>query len=451
MLSENKNGSDISNSGPSFSSKEPKELPTPDEVPEIHELHIFDRTGKLVKIEKCTVVNLVDDLRIRVKSSDMHIWQEEIDKVKTLTKQQGEIFKTVIKGETARKNLSPAVIAFLVEHLKKETSESKHKQRRFRQSGHFVEQKLKYQKPNQKAAAPPLSEPDGACVTTESTQTVIRVEGIKLTEPESKLEMALTKLLGELSPKKSPFDEDYYSGNEKPQLVNYGDKKRRAPCVRFTRGELYRAYLGKDKYSGADAEFIDKLLIQFASKPFYVKYDRIQKGKDGKSLTDRIEFFQPLIKLIYFYPNLTEEEKTKLDNGDVDFRKKREEIVVLYSPIFIDQIGEKFVEFPEDINRQLIIAAGGHSSVTISMRKLMEFCLQRQSAKTYHPEINEENLASMLGLEKYVQQNRKKLLKERIAQAINVIKQIGIIIEAERLQNSTDGFKWKFTLNTKYK
>ena len=78
------------------------------------------------------------------------------------------------------------------------------------------------------------------------------------------------------------------------------------------------------------------------------------------------------------------------------------------NPIFRDQIDTKYIEFPEDMQKRLVIAAGGHKKVTASMQILLEYLLREISASRYSPQINEDKLPYMLGLEKYVKQNRKK-------------------------------------------
>jgi len=211
--------------------------------------------------------------------------------------------------------------------------------------------------------------------------------------------------------------------------------------------------MGKDDYSGADIAFINNTLHQLESKKVLIKYDRIKKTKSGKKeevLTDRIEDFQSLIKIILFMPDLTAEEKERLDNGDNSVREAKGEIVIALNPIFTDQIDTKFIEFPIDTNRRLVIAAGGHNKVTSSMQTLMEWMLRDLSAKRYKTEFNEENLPYMLGLEKYVKQNRKKLLQERIEKDVRAMINMGIVLEVEKKQNSTGGVKWIFHLNKEY-
>lgn len=192
---------------------------------------------------------------------------------------------------------------------------------------------------------------------------------------------------------------------------------------------------------------------QLESKKVLIKYDRIKKVKKGQkieTLTDRIEDFQSLIKIISFIPDLTNEEKERLDSGDNSMRETRGEIVIGLNPIFIDQIDTKFIEFPVDTNRRLVIAVGGHNRVTSSMMTLMEWMLRELSNKRYRSEINEEKLPYLLGLDKYIKQNRKKLLQERIGKDIEAVTNMGIILRHEKIQNSTGGFKWIFYLNKDY-
>jgi hypothetical protein len=194
-------------------------------------------------------------------------------------------------------------------------------------------------------------------------------------------------------------------------------------------------------------------LYQLASKKVLIKYDKITKTKHGKkeeTLTDRIEDVQTLIKIIHFFPDLTDEEKERLDKGERAIREEKVEIVIALNPIFTDQIDTKFIEFPLDTNRRLVIAAGGHNKVTASMQTLMEWMLRDLSAKRYKTEMNEENLPYILGLEKYVKQKRKKLLQERIEKDVQAMINMGIVLEVEKKPNSIGGIKWIFYLNKEY-
>ena len=252
----------------------------------------------------------------------------------------------------------------------------------------------------------------------------------------------------------TPKDENFYGGNAPSQIVSYGQTQhQKAAVLKFKPSELYKAYMGKDDYSGADITFINTTLHQLESKKVLIKYDRIKKIKNGKNeetLTDRIEDFQSLIKIILFIPDLTDAEKARLDSGERSIRESKAELVIALNPIFTDQIDTKFIEFPIDTNRRLVLAAGGHSKVTASMQTLMEWMLRDISAKRYVSEMNEDTLPHVLGLEKYVKEKRKKLLQERIEKDIQAMINLGLLLEVEKKPNSTGGTKWIFYLNKNY-
>lgn len=282
----------------------------------------------------------------------------------------------------------------------------------------------------------------------------LKQKGIRLSYPENKLVHALNLLLSEKSPHANPGEEGFYAGNYPSQLVPYGpDKSVKATVLKFKPAELYKAFMGSSDYSGSDVKFIIETLHNLESKKFLFKYDRVKKVNDGgkpKILTDRIEDFQSLIKIISFIPGLSDEEKTALDNGDNSVREARGEIIIAYNPIFRDQIDTKYIDFPADSQRRLVIAAGGHKKVTASMQTLMEYMLREISAKRYTVPINEETLPRILKLEKYVAENRNKRLHGRIEKDVQAIINMGIIKKFKKKQNATGGLKWVFHLDKDY-
>ena len=289
----------------------------------------------------------------------------------------------------------------------------------------------------------------------EESKIEVKAEGIKLTPPQNKLIHALNLLLHEKSLNNKDTKKDgFYEGNMPSEIVPYGiESQSKAAVLKFRPAELYKAYIGHDEYSGHDIQFINNELLQLEGKRMLIKYDRIKKIKSKNKtevLTDRIEDFQSLIKIVSFIPDLTDEEKRLLDRGDNSVRERKGEIVIALNPIFTDQIDTKFIEFPADTNRRLVIAAGGHNKVTSSMNTLMEWMMREISNKRYKAEINEEKLPHILGLDKYVKQNRKKILTDRITKDIDAIKAMGIILEAEKVPNSTGGYKWVFHINKDY-
>lgn len=409
---------------------------------------IEKQAGQLIISDEITEIELCEEYNINVRLKELPQWKKIIDKIDKLPIKQKEDFKSSLVNLKENTGITVRKIELIIDSIKNPLKEPK-----YRQSGHFVDEKLKYAKANQTSIFDILS-PE-TIQKIEESKLEVKAEGIKLTPPENKLIHALNRILHDKSQNRNPLEPNYYSGNLPTELVPYGgtDLQSKAAVLKFKPAELYKAYIGHDEYSGHDITYINSILQQIESKKVLIRYDRIKKVKNQNKteiLTDRIEDFQSLIKIISFIPDLSNEEKSRLDKGDNSVREAKGELIIALNPIFTDQIDTKFIEFPIDTNRRLVIAAGGHNKVTSSMVVLMEWMVRELSAKRYSAEINEENLPFILGLEKYVKQNRKKLLSERILKDIQAVMNMGIILSYEKVPNSTFGMKWIFHLNKNY-
>lgn len=409
-----------------------------------------EHTGKTTNApEKVNVFELCDGVKFQVKATEIKDWERETAEAKNLTKKQRKNLRAFVAKFGRTRPLTRKEIVTFIEEIGKPT-----KQLKYRQSGHLVDEKLKYSPPNQEINLFDRISPETKQKIEES-KVEIRAEGIKLTPPENKLLHALNRILHEKSHNTcNPQAEEFYSGNAPGELVPYGPTQTHAPVLKFKPSELYRAYVGHDDYSGHDIQYINGVLYKLEEKRVLIKYDRVKKIKTKsnkiETKTDRIEDFQSLIHIKSFIPDLSDEEKKKLDRGDSSIRERKGELVVVLNPIFTDQIDTKFIEFPVDTNRRLVIAAKGHRNVTASMITLMEWMLREKSSKRYTAEINEEKLPYILGLENYVKQSRKKKLRERITKDIEAITGMGIILRSEKVPNAIGGFKWIFHINKDY-
>ena len=264
---------------------------------------------------------------------------------------------------------------------------------------------------------------------------VISSTGINLAPPENKLISALIKLLNDKSEIQDLKSENYFKGNSKPvPMKNYGGTgiDENAPVLKIKPSELYKAYLDAKEYSGAEIKYIKGLIDELARKNFLITYERKKKlMKQGKEevLTDLIEDFQPLFKILRYTPDLTEEELAnyKKDRNSHDLFEQRGEYLLALNPIFIDQIDQKYVEFPRDIERRTAEAAGGAKKVTEADIALRDWILRELSNGRTYFEINDDKLPYALKLDNYIKEYRKKLIKTRIEQAIQVSKNLGIL------------------------
>ena len=425
-------------------------IPPPDQWHKAPDLIVTNKkTGETTVLEMASDFQLCEGVCLRIKAKELPEWEKETADARKLDKDQHKILISTLE-KIGHKPLSRKELVTLIEEARR----PKRKSTKYRQSGHLIDQKLKYQPPQEQISIFDTLLPETKQKIEES-RFEVKAEGIKLTYAENKLVHALNLLLCEKSQNADCKAESFYAGNVPSELIPYGmpDQKAKAAVLKFKPSELYKAFMGSDDYSGADVKYIVNTLQHLESKKVLIKYDRVKKIKEGKqtkTLTDRIEDFQSLIKIISFIPDLTNEEKNKLDNGDTTIRQARGEIIIALNPIFTDQIDTKFIECPADTNRRLTIAAGGHNKATVSMLALMEYMLRELSAKRYKAEVNEDKLPFILGLDKYVKQNKKKLLQERILKDIEAIVNLGLILQFEKIPNSSGGSKWVFSLNKDY-
>ena len=370
--------------------------------------------------------------------------------------EEGEISKELANTETLetikKKRSFHKFILDNKENLLKILQQPSDKKRKFRQSGHFVDQKLKTAIPEKQTTIFDI-------LSTETKEKIhqhgveMRTEGIRLTPPQDKLMTALMRLLHEKSETRNEKSPHFYSGNVETQIVPYGGqgKESKSATIRIYPSELYKAYLDSDDYSGADIKFIKSVLQDTEQQKFLLIYERkyqisTVKGTK-KTITDRIEDFQSLFKIIRFYEGLTDEEKKELDQGNEELRERRGELIIAFNPILTDQINSKYVEYPEDINRRTMIAAGGHKLITESTIALRDYLLRDMSNKRKTTEINEEKLTIILKLENYLKEKRKKRVEQRITSSIQTVKNLGLITHHERIIGSSCQWKYIFHLN----
>ncbi len=325
--------------------------------------------------------------------------------------------------------------------VKKETEEEK--KGKFKRSGHLTDQILKYSYPKDKS--PQLSLWDSL---GDSTQKQIQealkveraevVEGIKLSPSEQKVIDTLCKLLHEKSQTQEPKNEDYYSGNEGYELVEYGeDKKTPAPKLGFTLYELTLGYKGGLSISGKDVDNVKNILQELDKRKFLLSYIETYYKKDGGRIERRLEDFRALIHIV----KLSEVDHNK---ADIELSKK-EETVILLNPIFIRQIDSKFILYPTDINRRTIIAYGSHNLSETALR-LRDYLMRELSSKHYEPEIKLDKLYYMLN-EKWMRESRKKKVKEYTERAIDTCKALGLLLKHEIKTGATGEPKVVFYLN----
>jgi len=152
-------------------------------------------TGEVVSVlEMAAKFDLCDGVCLQIKAKELHEWEKETADLKKLDKEQHETFKTALARLGSKgTRLTRKDIVTLIEEIRKPK-----KTQKYRQSGHLVDEKLKYSKPSHTETLFDLISQDTK-EKIEESKIEVKAEGIKLTPPENKIVHALNRILHENS------------------------------------------------------------------------------------------------------------------------------------------------------------------------------------------------------------------------------------------------------------
>lgn len=411
-------------------------LPAPHELATAYELKIINKkTGEVVDtLHQVKEINLLEGLSLKIRAQEFDVWTRDTASIKELTKEQRKDFKETILNLASKGALSRQEIVTVIEEVRKK------RKTKVRRGGHFIDNKLAQ---------------DATLIAAlnnknETSNITVKAYGIKLTPSEDKLISAIYNLLHAKSESKNIESEQFYSGNYTTHLVKHGNTTSKSAVLRIRPSELYKEYLGKDTYSGKDILNIKNTLYGLCDKKFLIQYDRQRREKSGakeKILVDRIEDFQPIIRVMNYIEGMSPKEVKSLDEGNQTIRDQKGELILALNPLLTDQINSKYVEYPSDINKRTMIASGGAMRVTESIIDLRDYLLREISAKRYKCPINEETLINQIRLTSYEKSGRKKQLHRKIKEAIEASKKLGIIIDFDMQIGARGQRKYIFILN----
>jgi hypothetical protein len=273
---------------------------------------------------------------------------------------------------------------------------------------------------------------------------------------EHKAITALHVILHQKSQTVNPEADDFYVGNEVPKVIKTGETELISPVIRFTKHEYYKAFTGKEDYSGKEQKTADKALASLAPRKFLIilqRKKRVQLNEKQEYRFDRIELYDPLFRVITVFRDLTNKQKDLVNSGDKATRKRKGEEIFALNPIFRDQIDTKYLRYPIDLTRRIRKASNDVGCKEApSTYCLITYLTREHSSKHYNPEISEQVLIKYLELEKMESEGRQKRIRERIDNDIKIAIGIGLIERYERVsrKNPNEGQKYIFYLNPKW-
>jgi len=317
----------------------------------------------------------------------------------------------------------------------------------YKQSGHYIDNKLKHGYDRIKkgeceqmslldALLPVTRDRDIDAFMPYKEDTV--VEGIRLSTSQNKTVDSIIKILQRKSGKDN-------MGNLPAQLVQYGREKRKAPRLGVSIYEIAVETYGKG-YSGPEWAKLVETLEELNTKKFLISYQR--QNKDGTAFI--VETYKPLIEVFGLYEGVSQED---IKSKDYRLKATGKQIIIQLSPVFVDQIDTKFIEFPVDIDRRTMIASeslnGRYPEAIIQLRDYLIRWLSTNNGPT--TEIDEQRLYSQLGMEKYIREKRRKLIRKNTEKALKVVTTLGLVTKIERIIGAKGQWKYVFHLNREWK
>lgn len=325
-----------------------------------------------------------------------------------------------------------------------------------RVSGHYMDQKLKYQKTgSDQLTIFDMLKPDtlDQIPNEEISTTAI---GIPLTVAQDKfmqccLNLLYSKSNTKIDQKNIPAEpEQFYRGNLPDTERKHIQIDKMYPAIIVTPHELYTAYTQNSNYSGEDISRVKKIKEELTTKRWLMVYKRkriVRAGKTVKQVTDRIEEYQPLIRVIKYSEGLTKEEDKQLDKNPSQPIKEKTKLIIVLHSIFTDQLETKYISIPTDISKQTELASGGAHKVTEAIISLRDFLMRSLSTKTYTVSLNKDTLPELLKLHKYIKGGRRKKIETRIAESIQAVINLGLVLEVKDTYGKNQQPQYQFTLN----
>ena len=158
-------------------------------------------------IETVADFELCEGVHFKITTKELEEWEKDTVQAKSLNKEQHETLKATLEKIGPNKPLTREEIVTLIEEVRKLPSKAK----KYRQSGHLVDQKLKFQTPNQPSLFDTLMPETKQKI--EESRLEVKAEGIRLSYAENKLIHALNLLLFEKSQNTDSKSSTFYSGN----------------------------------------------------------------------------------------------------------------------------------------------------------------------------------------------------------------------------------------------
>lgn len=206
---------------------------------------------------------------------------------------------------------------------------------------------------------------------------------------------------------------DYYTGNLQGERVRYSGEVATAPVLSIRLYELAKLIYGEG-VGGGDIGKVRLTLERLASKK-YVLHEYYRETRSGHGITAREAM--PIFSILRW-------QQAERHNTEGEVVKRAEVVVLQLSPLFRDQIADKYITYREDFYPRLAKASG---KTTEAVHEFMMYLLREVSAGRVKCEITQSRLIVVMMLERVAKQGRAQRLENAISKAIETGKRMNVI------------------------
>lgn len=200
----------------------------------------------------------------------------------------------------------------------------------------------------------------------------------------------------------------------------------------------YKTSRGKKEFSGEESKRALDALLDLAITQHLIVYKKTYyeevKGKREKKI-DRVEVIAPLIRILYGWKGLTQDENEQLDKGGNTLQTDNKAVIIIEpSPLLVDQIDTYFVLKPANCYQEIRVLVGKTSKyVPLFTDFLRTEVTKREIAsrgtgnKNLVIERNYQTLAQNLRMDSYIKTRNWKTIRSTLNKCYEIAKNLGYL------------------------
>ncbi len=259
----------------------------------------------------------------------------------------------------------------------------------------------------------------------------------KLTAAHFKLEHAFLSLLEQTSADKNPESDGFFTGNMGAEILNVGDERGQQLALqqaqtRVQPKDIYRAYYGKNKVSGAERKNVWRAIEEYRNLNFTWVLEAAMP--DGRVF--RADIKRPRINVDLV--SLSDRETTdKIEAGDEKSREAEQWLVLTFHAAFLafKYDGGKYSKTPKNLNAILEAAAGGAKKVTAAHYRLFHYLNSLRSTRkgegVFQTEIERAGLIEKLALSHHWESRNGAKGEAALSKVVADIQKTGLVQSLE--------------------